>query len=240
MGALGATANELFMYPYWLLEQRGKAAAKETSDPQWQAWALQQIRTIKLDTGFATLVATAVTAAFFLLGAAVLHGQGIVPSGLGVVQQISELFTTTYGPQWRFLFLAGAFCTLYSTLIVAGAATARMWSDLLSSMRFIDRNDQHAVNRTQRIVQWIYFLGILTVFLLLREPPAKLVIFGQFFVCIVATPLMMFGICWMAFHTHQSARMSRLSAILLLISVAIITTCVVTGLAIERGWIGSL
>ena len=237
MGALGATPNELFMYPYWVLEKRAGRALGDSHLPQWQQRARQEVFAIKLDVGFATLVATIVTAAFFLLGAAVLHGQGIKPGGLGVVEQISQLFTRTYGAGWRLLFLAGAFCTLYSTLVVVAATTGRMWSDLLCSMQWVDRTNKTAVVRAQRIVQTIYLMGIWIAFLTLQQPPAKLVVFGQFFSCVFSTPLIMFGICWMAFHTQKSVRMSTWTAVLLLGSVLIITTCVIAGLAIERGWL---
>jgi Mn2+/Fe2+ NRAMP family transporter len=81
LGALGTAANELFMYPYWILE---KGYARELGDPASDGWskrARHWVNTIRLDVGLATGVATIVTAGFFLLGAAVLYRQGIEPKG---------------------------------------------------------------------------------------------------------------------------------------------------------------
>jgi hypothetical protein len=79
---------------------------------------------------------------------------------------------------------------------------------------------------------------MLLVFLAFSEAPATLVVFGQFFSGVFNTPLLMFGICWLAFKTDQRVRMSVTTALALLASVAVITACVLVGLAIERGWLG--
>src|SRR3972149_10573972 len=110
------------MYPYWVLE---KGYARELGDPTSAGWAERArrwIRTIWLDAGLSTALATMVTGAFFLLGAAVLYRQEIVPEGLEVVDQVSRVYTQTYGDWSKWLFLLGAFCTLYSTLVVLAAA----------------------------------------------------------------------------------------------------------------------
>ena len=82
----------------------------------------------------ATLLATVITAAYFLVGCAILHQKGEVPSGIKVVEQLSQIYTETYG-QWSYsIFMFGGFCTLFSTIVVVVAASGRMWTDLLSSM----------------------------------------------------------------------------------------------------------
>ena len=78
LGALGTTANELFMYPYWILE---KGYAHHLGTPQSAGWLQRSrgwVRVLRLDTGCATLLATVITAAYFLVGSAVLnqHGDG--------------------------------------------------------------------------------------------------------------------------------------------------------------------
>jgi Mn2+/Fe2+ NRAMP family transporter len=238
MGALGTTANELFMYPYWLLEKGYGHDLPLLRDERWAPRAKRWIRGLHIDAGFATVVATVVTVAFYLLGAAVLHRRGIQPSGLGVVEQISQVFTQTYG-RWSYaLFVAGAFCALFSTLVVVTAATGRMWADLLCSLGFLDRANPTAVRRTHKAVQAAYLIGMLLVFLAFNEAPAKLVVFGQFFSGVFNTPLLMFGICWLAFKTDARVRMPLTTAVALLVSVAVVTGCVLVGLSIERGWLG--
>ena len=76
MGALGVAANELFMYPYWVLEKGYAERLGDRADAAWAAKARHWINTIRLDAGLATIVATVVTAAFYLLGAAVSVSPG--------------------------------------------------------------------------------------------------------------------------------------------------------------------
>ena len=151
MGALGVSANELLMYPYWILE---KGYAREVGDPASPGWAdraRRWIRTIWIDAGLTTILSTMVTAAFFLLGAAVLHRQKTLPQGLHVVDQISDVFTASYGEWSKALFVVGAFCTLYSTLVVVAAATGRMMADFLASLGLIDRGDESSVHRCHQL-----------------------------------------------------------------------------------------
>jgi hypothetical protein len=226
-------ANELFMYPYWILE---KGYARELGDPASAGWtkrARHWIRTIWLDAGLSTILATIVTAAFFLLGAAVLYRQGIVPEGLGVVDQVSRVYTESYGEWSKWLFLVGAFCTLYSTLVVIAAASGRMWADLFGSLGFLDARNAEAVRRCHQIVQTVWLCGLLAAFLLINKQPETLIIAGHFVLGAVMTPLLMYAICWLAFHTDRRVRMGGLTAALLVGSVLVILGCVGANLYIQ-------
>jgi manganese transport protein len=237
MGALGATANELFMYPYWILE---KGYADFTGTPEsegWQARTRGWIRIIQIDVGVATFLTTIITAAYFLMGAAVLHSQGIEVSGTGVVDELSRMFTDSYGPWSRGLFLAGAFCTLFSTLIVGIAAFARMWGDMFVCLGTIKKDDTPRVRKCQRIAEAGYMIMIpiiaiygetvsKSLFGTDKIGPATLVIAGQYVSGLFCTPLLMFAICWLAFRTDKRVRMGRTSAICLVISVIAITACI--------------
>ncbi|HJQ78471.1 MAG TPA: Nramp family divalent metal transporter [Lacipirellulaceae bacterium] len=230
MGALGVAANELFMYPYWILE---KGYARELGDPASAGWterARQWIRTIWLDAGLSMLLATLVTGAFFLLGAAVLHRQQIVPEGLEVVDQISRVYTESYGGWSKWMFVIGAFCTLWSTLVVITAASGRMWADLFGSLGFLNTTNPHAVRRCHQITQTVWVCGLVAAFLLINEAPADLIIAGHFVLGAVMTPLLMFAICWMAFHTDRRVRMRRGTAVALIASVLVILVCVLVNL----------
>lgn len=55
-------------------------------------------------------------------------------------------------------------------------------------------------------------------------------VMGQYINGLVNTPLIMFGICWIAFRTDRRLRMSRLTAILLLMTVAVILGCLLVGI----------
>lgn len=234
MGALGVAANELFMYPYWILE---KGYARELGDATSAGWsdrARHWIRTIWLDAGLSTALATVVTAAFFLLGAAVLHRQGFVPKSEAVVDQISRVFTEAYGQWSKALFLVGAFCTLFSTLVVIAAASGRMWTDLFGSLGFLNYENPDSVRRCHQVVQVVWLGGLLAAFLLMKTPPVQLIVAGHFVLGAFMTPLLMFCICWLAFHTDRRVRMGRLTATALVGSVVLILTCVLVSLAVQR------
>jgi Mn2+/Fe2+ NRAMP family transporter len=227
MGALGVAANELLMYPYWILE---KGYAKELGDPNSTGWAdrvKQRVRWIWIDAGFSTALATLVTAAFFLLGAAILFRKGVTPRGPEVVDQISSVFTETWGEWSKAIFLIGAFCTLYSTLVVVAAASGRMAADLLGTFGFIDRNDQRTVHRYHQWVQSFWLVALLAVFVLLPTQPEEYVQSGHYVLGAFLTPLLMCCICWLAFQTDRRVRMGTWTAIALITSVAIIFGCVV-------------
>jgi Mn2+/Fe2+ NRAMP family transporter len=225
------------MYPYWVLE---KGYGRYVGRPDSEGWlerARGWIRVIKVDAGFATLLATVVTAAYFLLGAAIFWRQGTAPQGAAVVSEMSAIYTRTYGGWSYGLFAAGAFCTLFSTLVVATAATGRMWGDVLASMSLIDRSPR-TLNRCYRCVQSLHLALILIVLLALDEPPENLVIFGQYCSGIFNTPLLIIGICWIAFHTRPELRMRAVSAALLIATVIVILLCVGLGLLVQSGVIG--
>jgi manganese transport protein len=238
MGALGVAANELFMYPYWILE---KGYARELGDPKSAGWterARQWIRTIWLDAGLATILATVMTAAFYLLGATVLHREGITPRGLEVVDQISKVYTESFGEWSKLVYVFGAFCVLYSTLVVVAAASGRMWADLLGSLGLIDDGNPASVKRCHQIAQVLWLIGLLAGALLTTREPKDLVMLGHFILGAFMTPLLMFCICWLAFHVDPRVRMRWPTAVALVCSCVIILSCVLFSLAVqlrERG-----
>lgn len=240
LGALGATANELFMYPYWILEKGYARNVGPRSDPQWADRARGWIRVLQVDALICTVLATVITAAYFLLGAAVLHDRGPVPSGDDILPKMSTIYTTTYGTWAVWIYAVGALCTLFSTLVVGLAAPARMWADMFVSLKLMDGGNQRAR-------RWVYRISIaatlglaLTLAITGGRPPEEMVIFAQYVAGLYCTPLLMFAICWLAFHTDKRVRMNRTSAIFLILSVAVITACIVTYLALESGIFGGV
>jgi manganese transport protein len=233
MGALGVSANELLMYPYWILE---KGYAREVGDPASPGWtdrARRWIRTIWIDAGLTTILSTIVTAAFFLLGAAVLHRQKTLPQGLHVVDQISDVFTASYGPWSKVLFVVGAFCTLYSTLVVVAAATGRMIADFLASLGVLDRGNESSARRCHRIVQTAALVILLSIFLVTTVSPAGPIMFGHFILGAFLTPLLMLCIGWLAFRTDRRVRMGWPAAVALVGSIIVILVCVLVNVFVQ-------
>ena len=238
MGALGATANELFMYPYWILE---KGYCEFTGRSESEGWAERTrgwIRILQIDVGVATILTTVITAAYFLMGAAVLHSQKIMPEGTQVVEVLSRMFTDSYGEWSRGMFLIGAFCTLFSTLIVGIAAFARMWGDMFACIGTVSKDNAQGIRRIQRIAEACYMIVVPVLaiygasaskwlFGTDKVGPGTLVQVGQWVSGLFCTPLLMVAICWLAFRTDKRVRMGRASAVCLVVSVVIIAGCIV-------------
>ncbi len=233
LGALGATGNELFMYPYWILEKGYAKHLGAADDDGWVHRARGWIRVLQVDVFVCTALATVTTMGYFLIGAAVFYGSGETLEGDEIIDRLSSMYTSTYGPWSKGLFLVGAFCTLFSTLIVGTAAFARMWCDMFISFGWL-RSDSPAVQRAcWRGVQSAYLLAFLAIIFLAGRTPEKLVIFGQYVSGLFGTPLLMIAICWMAFRTDRRVRMGKITAVLLVLSVAVIGTCVVGSVILQ-------
>lgn len=170
-GITGVGAEEIIYYNYWCLE-KGYAAysGPARDDEAWRERARGWIRVMYLDALLAMVVYTLVTAAFYLLGAAVLHAGGGIPEGYAMVETLSEMYTRTLGPGARWVFLAGAFVVLYSTLFAALAAWTRLVSDLFGRIGWIDFHDPAQRRRSIAVLAWSLPLIWALLFAYLRSP----------------------------------------------------------------------
>lgn len=237
MGGLGVSGIELLIYPYWIREKGYSRFLGQPESKGWEERARGWIRIMKIDAAAATLTATVITAAFFLLGAAILHREGIEPKGIGVVNQISEIFTGTYGNWSRGLFLFGAFCTLYSTLLHGIGANGRIYTDFFCSLGIVDRTNSKSVNISHRIMQNVFLVGVLSIYLLMPKSPEKLVLLSHYLIGLVGTPIAIVAILFLAFKTDSRVRMNRITSMIFVLSVGVILFCVGIGFAYQRGWI---
>ena len=233
MGGLGATSNELFMYPYWVLEKGYRRNVGEPDSEGFVQRARGWVRVLQWDTGVCTVLATVITCALFLMAAAVLHGSTDDVNKDTILVQFSAMFSKTFGTWSVLLFYTGAFCMLFSTLIVGIAAAGRMWADMFSSMGLIHADDPAANRRCHHWVELVYVLACCGFILFTDYSPAQLVVFGQYVAGLFGTPVLMVAICWLAFRTDKRVRMNRLSAVLLVLSVVIIAVSLLVSTAIQ-------
>ncbi len=132
-GLTGVGGDEIMQYTYWLLE-KGYATYTGPFDgtAEWNDRARGWIRVMTLDALLSMVAYTITTVAFFLLGAAVLHARGEVPTNDRLIEELAAMYTTTLGPWARWVFLLGAFVVLFSTLFSALAAWTRIFGDAIS------------------------------------------------------------------------------------------------------------
>lgn len=188
-GITGVGGDEIIHYNYWCLE-KGYAAytGKNDQSPEWQARAKGWMKVMKLDALLAMCVYTAVTAAFYLLGAAVLHAQGQIPEGYEMVETLSAMYTESLGPYARKAFLVGAFITLFSTLFAALAAWTRQVSDIFGQVGWINFADFQIRKRTVAILAWVIPLLWATLFVFIKLPVLMIItggIVGSFLLFLV-------------------------------------------------------
>jgi hypothetical protein len=82
-------------------------------------------------------VYTIVTAAFYLLGAAVLHGRESIPDGNDLILALAGIYTETLGTGAKLGYLAGGFFALYSSVFATLAYWSRLLPDVFSQIGWI-------------------------------------------------------------------------------------------------------
>ncbi len=170
-GITGVGGDEIIAYNYWCLEKGYAAKTGRPDDSEdWKKRARGWIKVMQLDAVVAMVVYTLMTAAFYLLGAAVLHKAGNVPEGYAMVETLSTMYTESLGPQAKTFFMIGAFMVLFSTLFAALAAWTRQFSDIFGQLGWIDFRDAYQRRKSIAILSWIFpFLWAL-IFVFIKLP----------------------------------------------------------------------
>ena len=177
-GITGVGATELIMYPYWCVEKGyARFAGACDGSPAWTRRARGWIEVMRLDIIVSLVIYTVSTIAFFLLGAGVLHAQGVVPAAGDLIQVLSRLYTGTLGEWAIWPFYLGAVATLYSTIFSATAAHVRSFADMGRIIGLFERHDYAARLRCQRVL--VLALCVVPAgFYLLIESPVLMIILG--------------------------------------------------------------
>jgi Mn2+/Fe2+ NRAMP family transporter len=129
-GIIGVGASELVAYPYWCLE-RGYArfTGQREASSAWAARAGGWMRVLRWDAWLSMVVYTFATVAFYLLGACVLHREGLDLEGSQIVYTLAQMYVPIFGHWAGPIFLLGAFAVLFSTFFVATAGNSRIAAD---------------------------------------------------------------------------------------------------------------
>jgi Mn2+/Fe2+ NRAMP family transporter len=141
-GITGVGADEITFYTYWCVE-KGYARWTGPNDgsEEWARRANGWIKVMYKDAAVSWVIYTFGTLAFYLMGAAVLNPQGLVPEGNGMITTLSRIYTDTIGEWSSILFLVGAIAVLGSTMWAAIPSWSRMYVNLLATMGVLDWQD---------------------------------------------------------------------------------------------------
>ncbi len=191
LGAFGITGvggDEIMAYNYWLLEKGyARNAGPREDNPQWAEDARGWMRVMYIDAILAMVVYTAMTVAFFLLGAAILNAGGAVPPQSKLVEVLCLIYTETLGESARYLFLLGALAVLFSTLLAALAAWTRLYSDAVGQIGLLDYRDPKQRHGAFAFFAWLFPAVWASCYFLITAKPAAMVIIGG-----VATTVILF------------------------------------------------
>lgn len=148
-GIIGVGATELVMYPYWCIEKGyARFTGPNTGDAAWHNRANGWIRVMKFDAFTSMLIYTVATLAFFFMGVAVMHNNGLDPEGMRMVSTLLEQYVPVFGSYAKWLFLIGAIAVLYSTYLVANAAWTRVYTDAFKVWGLMPKDSQKAHDRS--------------------------------------------------------------------------------------------
>ncbi|MFC7551864.1 hypothetical protein ACFQU7_05525 [Pseudoroseomonas wenyumeiae] len=131
---------------YLLVHRKGYARHVGPNDGSeaWRRRAKGWISVMYKDAFLSWLIYTFGTIAFFIMGAAVLNPQGIVPQGNEMITALSRMYTDTLGEWAGLLFLVGAVVVLGSTLWAAVPSWSRMYVNLLAELGVLRWQDTAA------------------------------------------------------------------------------------------------
>lgn len=170
-GVIGVGASELIYYPYWCLEKGyGRSVGPNDGSPEWKARARGWLRVMNADAWVCFLLYTTATLAFYVLGAAILHAKGLVVEDRRMIETLSHMYQETFGPRSLWLFLAGAFAVLYSTVFGATASNARLFADALAVFRVARYATPEDRARMVRVACVLLPAASTTVFLVFGAP----------------------------------------------------------------------
>ena len=222
-GITGVGGDEIMVYNYWLIE-KGYARHTGPNDGS-EAWARRAkgwIRIMYFDALLSMVVYTIVTAAFYLLGASVLHSQGLEPEGVEIVETLSQIYTQTLGDGARIAFLVGAFVVLFSTLFAALAAWTRLFGDAISQIGLYDLNNENHRRKAIAVFAWT-FPAIWSILFLTFKSPAFMVIIGGVITTFILLLVVAAAIDFRYRRTIAALKPSLLFDVALWISIIAIT-----------------
>jgi Mn2+/Fe2+ NRAMP family transporter len=148
-GLIGVTASDIVGYPYWCVEKGyARYAGPADGDAGWVDRARGWIRVMRIDAFTALVIYTTATLAFYVIGAAVLHPQGLDPNGVELITTLIAAYAPVFGSLAKWLLIAGAIVVLYSSYLVAMGTSARTFTDFFTVLGLVDRNDANAVQRS--------------------------------------------------------------------------------------------
>ncbi|MBZ0255996.1 Nramp family divalent metal transporter [bacterium] len=219
-GITGVAAGEVALYPYWCLE-KGYAAWTGPNDGSnaWRNRARGWVRVMMIDAVISMIIFTIATAAFYILGAAVLSTQSELADGNAFILQLSVIFTDVIGKQAQIIFMLCSFTVLFSTIFANVAGYSRMWTDFFGLCGWINPDEPKQTKRSLFLMAWAFPILSGAIYFLLQKPLLLVIFMGvvnSLFLLIVAYETILSRY----FHTDAAMKPSTIYDAALWISLA--------------------
>ena len=166
----------------------------QPDDEAWVRRARGWINVMYWDAILSMVVYTLMTAAFYLLGAAVLHQSGEIPEGYAMIESLSRIYTETLGPGAKSVFLLGALVVLFSTVFAALASWTRIFSDCFGQIGWINFYNPSVRRRSIAVLAWVFPL-LWTLLFLFIQLPVLMILIGGF-----VTSILLLIVVYAALH----------------------------------------
>lgn len=220
-GLTGVGADEMTTYTYWTMEKGyARWTGPDDGTEQWRERARGWIRVMHLDLFAAWVITTLCTLSFYIMGASVLHPQGLHPEGDEVIRTLSRMYVDTLGPWAEAAFLVGAVMVLGSTFLASTASVPRLWANNLAVLGAYDWRDVALRTRLIRIFTVVMpciwaatFLGV--------KAPLIMVMIGGF-----GGALFLFAVVIAVWYLRPRAGGRRFRSLLSTILLAVSTLAV--------------
>lgn len=232
-GITGVGADEITFYTYWCVEKGyARWVGPNDGSEDWERRAKGWIRVMYKDAFVSWVIYTTGTLAFFIMGAAVLQPQGLVPEGNQMITTLSRIYTDVLGEWASVLFLIGAIAVLGSTLWAAIPSWSRMYTNLLATVGVLDWQD--SATRLRWIRAFTVALPIVwgATYLIIQSPVLMVqiggVMTGVFLLAAVVA-------VWYLRNTETDRRLhggGPFNAVLVVSSIAIVLLGVYTALSV--------
>jgi hypothetical protein len=116
------------------------------------------------------IIYTLVTAAFYLLGASILHNSKHIPEGTQLISLLADIYTKTLGDGIKIFYLTGAFFVLFSSVFATLAYWTRLFSDIFGQFGWINFSDTYTRKRTVAILAWTLPVTWILAYYFIRLP----------------------------------------------------------------------
>ena len=228
-GITGVASDEIIAYNYWCLE-KGYAAytGPQKNSVEWRRRASGWIRVMYLDAVVAMIIYTLVTAAFYLLGAAILHQRGTIPQGDELIETVALIYTESLGAGIKTAYLVGAFFVLFSSLFAALAAWTRMYSNIFGQLGWIDFFNLKQRNKVIAVLAWTLPFIWASIYLFINLPVVMILSGG--IVGSIMLFIIVFAVINFRYRNFQSSSPSIVYDLALWISIVSIVGVGVYGL----------